>query len=121
MTTERNTKENCACGVTQTEKVNNVRFTPLCLSCPFLSEITQPEQSPEGPKNFAGELGERTTAGKRRSSDPAQKQSVGLRSAHTILNANAPTGLVVFDTNSCPSQTLASVGEMSLRCGSRNP
>ena len=71
------------------------------------SEITQPEQTPVGSKDFVGWSVKITTAETQRSSAPAQGQSVGLRVEHTIPSANVPIALVVFDTNNYPSQTLA--------------
>ncbi len=80
-----------------------------------ISEITQPGQTPVGPKDFAEWIGKITTVGTHRSFVRAQRPSVALTPAHTILSVNGPTALGVFGTNNCPSQTLASANETSLQ------
>ena len=79
------------------------------------AEITQLGQTPVGPKDFAEWIVQITTAGTHRSFVRAQRPSVESTQEHTTLSVNAPTVLVVFGTNNCSSQTLASANGTSLR------
>ena len=79
------------------------------------AEITPPGQTPGEPKDVAGRDAEITTAETRTYFVRAQGPSVGLSGGHTILSANGPTASVIFGTNNCPSQTLASTIGRSLQ------
>src|SRR5215470_9499928 len=80
-----------------------------------MSEITQRGQTPVGPKDFVELVVKITTGGKHKGSGHAQRRAVGLTAEHTILSANVPIALAVFDTNNCPSRTLASANGRSLQ------